>query len=398
MRKFISGLGINIFLLGIISLLTDVSSEMMLAILPLFIASLGGAGMAIGLIGGIGDSVASLLKVFSGYWSDRVRKRKPFAFFGYSLSSVAKLFFPFVSNWTQLLILRPLERVGKGVRTAPRDALIAASSKVGVRGKAFGFHRAMDSFGAFLGALFAFILFWFLKFEFKPILLIAALISFLALIPFLWVRETVSANHPKGGSSFRISLRKLPPPFRRYLMVAVVFASGNFTYMFFILRAKDVFQPIFPYRLAIAIPILLYCWFNIVYALFSLPGGMLSDRIGRTRTLRLGYFMYGLSCLGFAFTRTLTSFVILFALYGISFGLVEGNQRAFASDFVEENLRGTALGTFHTAIGISTLVASILAGILWNYSPKLTFCYGTVLGLVAAISIGSVGKISSTAS
>ena len=392
MRKFISGLGINIFLLGIISFLTDVSSEMMLAILPLFIVSLGGGGIAIGLIGGIGDSVASLLKVFSGYWSDRLRKRKPFAFFGYALSSVAKLFFPFITSWTQLLILRPLERVGKGIRTAPRDALIASSSKVEVRGKAFGFHRAMDSFGAFLGALLAFIFFWLLKFEFKPILLIAALISFLAIIPFIWVREKVSDTYSKGRNSFRISLINLPPSFKRYLMVAVIFALGNFTYMFFILRARDVFQPLFSSRLAMAIPILLYCWFNVVYALFSLPGGMLSDKIGRRKTLKLGYFTYGLSCLGFAFTRTLTSFIVLFALYGISFALVEGNQRAFASDFVEENLRGTALGTFHMAIGISTLIASIFAGILWNYSPQLTFSYGAALGLVAAISIGTIGK------
>ena len=175
-------------------------------------------------------------------------------------------------------------------------------------------------------------------------------------------------------------------------MVAVVFALGNFTYMFFILRAREVFQPFFPSRLAMAIPILLYCWFNIVYALFSLPGGILSDRIGRRRTLKIGYFIYSFSCLGFALTRTLTSFIILFALYGISFALVVGNQRAFASDFVEENLRGTALGTFHTAIGISTLIASIFAGILWTYSPQLTFSYGAVLGLVAAISIGSIEK------
>jgi MFS family permease len=392
MRKFIKGLGINILLLGIISLLTDVSSEMMLTILPLFIASLGGAGMAVGLIGGIGDSVASLLKVFSGYWSDKVRKRKPFAFFGYAISSVAKLFFPFVSNWPQLLILRPIERVGKGIRDAPRDALIAGSSRAEVRGKAFGFHRAMDSSGAFLGVFLAFILFWFLKFDFKYILLVAALVSFLALPPFLWVRETVSETHFEDKSSFQINLRSLPLPFRRYIMVVVFFALGNFTYMFFVLRARDVFQPLFPYRIYTAIPILLYCWFNIVYALFSLPGGMLSDIIGRRRTLRLGYFTYGLSCLGFALVRTLASFVILFALYGISFALVEVNQRAFASDFVGENLRGTALGTLHTAISISTLPASIFAGILWNYNPRLTFFYGAVLGLVAAISIGSIGK------
>lgn len=387
MRKLINGLGINIFLLGIISLLTDVSSEMVLAILPFFIASLGGAGMAVGLIAGIGDSVASLLKVFSGYWSDRLRKRKPFVFFGYCLSSVAKLFFPFVLNWQQLLIFRPIERVGKGLRDAPRDALIAASSKTEVRGKAFGFHRAMDSSGAFLGVFLAFVLFWFLKLEFKHILLIAALVSFLALLPFPWVRETVSGANFAGESSFPISLRSLPLPFRRYIVTVVLFSLGNFTYMFFVLRARDVFQPLFPSRIYTAIPILLYCWFNIVYALFSLPGGMLSDRIGRKKTLRLGYFVYGLSCLGFALTRTLTSFVILFALYGISFALVEANQRAFASDFVGENLRGTALGTLHTAISISTLPASFFAGILWNYNPTLTFFYGAVLALVAAITI-----------
>ncbi len=282
--------------------------------------------------------------------------------------------------------------MGKGVRDAPRDALIAASSKIEVRGKAFGFHRAMDSSGAFLGALFAFILFWFLKFEFKPILLIAALVSFLALFPFVWVKEKPFANQNRREDSFRINLKNLPASYKRYLMVTVVFALGNFTYMFFVLRARDVFQPLFPSRVAIAIPILLYCWFNIVYALFSLPGGILSDRIGRRRTLRLGYLAHVLSCLGFALLGTLASFIILFAVYGFSFALVEGNQRAFASVFVEENLRGTALGAFHTAIGISTLIASIFAGILWNFGPKLTFFYGAVMGLVAAISIGFIER------
>jgi len=348
--------------------------------------------MAIGLIGGIGDSLASILKVFFGYWSDRLRKRKPFVFSGYFISSVAKLFFPFVLTWPQLLILRPIERVGKGMRDAPRDALIANSSRSEVRGKAFGFHRAMDSFGAFLGCSLAFILFWFLKLDFKPILLVAALISFFALLPFPWVKETPSEAHFEGERPFKIGLASLPPAFRRYIVVAVVFALGNFTYMFFILRARDVFYPLFPSRLSTAIPILLYCWFNIIYALFSFPGGILSDRIGRRRTLRLGYFTYGLSCLGFALVRRVTSFVILFASYGISYALIEGNQRAFASDFVGENRRGIALGTLHTAISISTLPASIFAGILWNYDPRLTFLYGAILGLLSAVSIGSIGK------
>lgn len=376
----------------------------MLAILPMFILSLGGAGMAVGLIGGLGDSVAGILQVFSGYWSDKVGRRKPFVFWGYLTSSIAKLFFPLSQSWLTLLFLRPIERIGRGLRTAPRDALIASSSKGEVRGKAFGIHRAADTSGAVLGAALALILYFFLKFDFKPILLISAIIAFFALIPLFSVREEarpvrgphqrrgiplsgITSNgvkRPKEDIAFRISLKNLPVGFKKYLLAATIFALANFTYMFFILKARVVFGDRFPQRPA-TIPIILYIWFNIIYALFSIPGGMLSDRIGRKRVILLGYLFYTLTCLGFAFSSSLVSFTILFALYGIFFALIEANQRAYASDFVKEELRGTALGTFHSMVSLAMLPSGLIAGFLWNLDSSLPFIYGAALSLIAIL-------------
>lgn len=383
-QGFLRGIGINVILLGIVSFLNDVSSDMMLAVLPMFIASLGGAGIAIGLIGGLGDSIASILKVFSGYWSDRLGRRKPFVFWGYLTSSVAKLFFPLSRTWLDLLVLRPIERVGKGLRTAPRDALIASSALEETRGKAFGIHRAADTSGAFTGVLLTFIFYWFLKLDFKPILLISAVLAFCSLTPLLFVKEEIRS--PKR-LDFKIGLATFPRDFRIYLSAATIFALGNFTYMFFVLRAKDTFAGIFAPRLSTAIPILLYMWFNVTYALFSIPSGILSDKIGRKRPLLLGYVTYILTCIGFAWFGSLGFFILFFGTYGLSLALIDGNQRAFASDFVSEDLRGTALGTFHTAISLAVLPAGIIAGVLWNYSPHTPFIYGAAMAALAAIII-----------
>ena len=388
-NKFLQGIGANVILLGLVSFINDISSDMIFAVMPLFIASLGGAGIAVGLIGGLGDSISGILKVFSGYWSDKFGRRKPFVFWGYFISSVAKLLFPFVKTWPALAVLVPIERTGKGLRTAPRDAVIANSTLPSSKGKAFGIHRALDTSGAFLGALGAFVLFWFLKLELRTILFIAAIIAFFALFPLIFVKEKTTTPQTL---SLRINLKNLPLNFKRYLVAQTLFALGNFTYMFFVLKSKIVFDGIFSLRFAIALPILLYVWFNIIYAFSSIPAGIISDKIGRKKTIILGYCVYSLTCFGFIFSNSLGLFMILFAMYGLSFGLIEAVSRAFASDFVTGDLAGTALGTFHTCISLAVLPAGMIAGILWNFNPDFTFIYGAVLGILSTLFLARVNS------
>ena len=377
------GIG-NVILLGLVSFLTDVSSEMMMAILPMFIVALGGTALAVGLIGGLGDSVSSILQVFSGYWSDKYGKRKPLVFLGYLVSALSKLFLPFSTIWQHVLILRPIERIGKGVRTAPRDAIIADSSTVEVRGKAFGIHRAMDTGGAILGSVLAFILFWLLGMDFRFILAVSALIAFSALLPLHPVKDLKRGG--VKGLTLNVSLKILPKKLKLFILVATVFALGNFTYMFFILKAQEFLLKVYSGKITIAIPILLYVLFNIVYSLFSIPSGILSDKIGRWKVLMVGYLVFGLTCLGFALLNSLASLITLFCLYGLAYALVEGNQRAFTSDLAAGEFRGTALGTFHTSVGLATLPSSLIAGFLWQYfGSTATFIYGFVLSITAMV-------------
>jgi len=383
-EKTYLGLSVNIILLGIVSFLTDTSSEIIMPILPLYITVLGGAGFALGLIGGLGDSVSSILKVFSGYWSDKLGRRKIFVYSGYAASAVSKLFFPLSTIWQHIAILRPLERVGKGLRTAPRDALIAEYSRETARGKAFGLHRAMDTSGAVLGSILALVLFWFLNFNLRLILFIAALIAFLALVPLIFVKER--KTEPRK-TSLLISLKALPNKLRLFILVAAIFTLGNFTYMLFIERAKQLLiGQLFTEREAFALAILLYVWFNIIYAFFSYPLGVLSDKIGKKNIIFTGYLIFSITCLGFTYATSLTILFLFFALYGLSNAFIDATQRAFTSELAGEEYRGTALGTYHTVIGISTLPAGIVAGILWQYvSPSTAFMYGASLSLFAAL-------------
>jgi len=380
-KELLKDMSFNIILLGIVSFITDASSDMMWPILPMFITAIGGTGLAVGLIGGLGESVASILKVFSGYWSDKFGRRKPLVALGYAISSISKLFFPFISVWPHLLLLKSLERFGKGLRTAPRDGIIADSVSKGVRGRWFGIHRAMDTSGAIIGSVLAFILFWFLGLDFRTLFMIAAGIAFLALLPLTFVKEAKSK--PKQVS-LRISLKGLERALKLFILVATIFALGNFSYMFFILKAREAFRPLFQERMVNAMPILLYALFNISYALLSIPIGALSDKIGRRRVLATGYSLFGLICLGFVFSHSPTSFIVLFILYGIFYAFVDGVQRAFASDLASEELRGTALGAFHTSTGLAALPASAIAGFLWDICPEITFIYGAIAGFVAS--------------
>ena len=384
-KKEEGGIKRNVILLGGTSLLTDLSSEMMHPLLPMFISALGGGGVAIGLIGGLGDGIANILKVFAGFWADRRGRRKPFIFSGYLLSSICKLLLAFSIIWQHILILRPMERTGKGLRTAPRDAIIAESS-IKWRGRSFGLHRAMDTIGAVGGSSLAFFLFYLAGWGFKSIFLLAGCVGFLALIPLFWVRER--KRRPRD-LSLRISLKGTPPSLRWFIFAATVFSLSNFSYMFFLLKVREV---LLDPRLSIALPILFYVWFNVIYSILSFPLGAVSDRVGRLPVIISGYGLFGIICLGFIWSRSLASFILLFALYGFIFAATQGQERALVSDMSLGEVRATVLGAFHTSIGLAALPASLIAGFLWQYfRSEFTFVFGAVMGGASSLLLLFLG-------
>lgn len=371
------GLSLNIIILGIVSLFTDISSEMVFPLLPLFLVIVLGAGpFIVGIVEGFAESTASILKVFSGYWSDKVRKRKSFIFSGYTLSTLSKIGFAFSQVWQHLFVLRVVERVGKGLRSAPRDALIAESCREDAKGKAFGLHRAMDTTGAIIGPLMAFALLPLLGF--RKLFLASAIPAGIAVLLILFVSE--SRREIAERDETKIEFRALPRSLRLFIAIATIFALGNFSYAFILLAAL---------RAGISQEhiILLYLLFNIVYASFAYPLGVISDRIGRRPVIGIGYLSFAFVCLGFAFLSSPAFVAILFAFYGVFHALVEGSQRAFVSDLALPQLKGTALGAFHTAVGLATLPASLIAGALWSLSYQYTFLFGFGLSMTALISL-----------
>lgn len=373
----LKGISINVLLLGIVSFLNDSSSEMIMPILPMFITALGGTGMIVGLIGGLRDSIASILKVFCGYWSDRKGKRKVFIYSGYLTSAFFKLLLSFSKLWQHILAFASLERVGKGLRTAARDAIIADSMPKR-RGKGFGIHRALDTSGAILGSIIVFLLYWFFGFNFNSIIFLAALIAFFSTIPLYFVKEKNRKTHKL---SLKLTIKNLSRPLKFFILISTIFSLANFSYMFFILRAQEFFVG----KLSVGIPLMLYILFNIFYAGFSIPFGSLSDRIGRKKVIGFGYFLFSLTCLGFIFSNSLPEFIVLFILYGLVYSIVDGNQRAFISDLSTGKLRATALGTFHTSVGLASLPASLIAGFLWQINPNITFVYGSLMSMVSVV-------------
>jgi len=385
-NKYLKGISANILLLGVVSFLNDLSSEMIMPILPMFVKSLGGAGLAVGAAGGFRDSISSILKVFCGYWSDRIGKRKIFVFSGYVISSLFKLFLALSKTCQQAVILASLERVGKGLRTAPRDAIIADSMAT-ERGKGFGIHRALDTSGAILGSIVVFLLFWFFGFGFKLIIFAAGIVAFVSLIPLRFVKE--SKREPQE-MTLKMSLQQLPKKVKLFILISGTFALGNFSYMFFIIKAQEAFTD----KLSVAVPILLYILFNIFYAAFAIPLGALSDKIGRRKIIILGYLLFSLTSLGFAFFTSLPAFIVLFALYGITCAAVDANQRALVADLSSLQLKATALGAFHATIGLMALPASLIAGFLWqSIAPSITFIYGSTLGFMSLLLFIAFGKL-----
>jgi MFS family permease len=370
----------NIILLGITSFLTDISSEMVYPILPIFLVSTLGASPAIlGLVEGIAESLASLMKVFSGYWSDRIAKRKPFAIFGYFSSTVGKLILFIAASWPYVLVARVIDRFGKGMRTAPRDALIAESSSEGKRGAAFGLHRAMDTAGAAIGALTAYFLITGFKENLRSVFLFSLVPAFLGVTVLFFVREKKSAP---AAVSRKLEFRwhALDKRLKLFLIFTFIFTLGNSSNQFLLLRAKNMGS-------GIGEVILMYLVYNIVYASVAYPASRLSDTIGRKKLLVAGYLFYGLVYLGFAVNQSALSLWVLFGMYGLYIGFTEGVEKALVSDIAPQDLRATAIGLHATLVGIGLLPASLLAGLLWKFfGASAPFYFGGLMGIFASIS------------
>jgi len=374
----------NVFLLGLVSFLNDLSSELIWPILPLLISSLGGTGLIIGLIGGLMNGLPNLVKVFSGYFSDKAHNRMKFIFSGYFIGEISKLGLFFANSWLIILAFTGLNKLGKGIREAPRDALISQSMPT-EKGRGFGIQRAFDVSGAILGSVVLLVVVSFFGLHFKPLILAAAILGFTSLIPIYFLKNVDNnGNGSKKKIFFFSSLKHLSNPLKSFIAIAIIFALANFTYMFFVLRTFEIFSA---GNQQFIIPILLYVFFNIFYAGFAVPFGKWSDKIGRRRIIATGYFLFSLVCVGFLFFRSLWVLILMFILYGLSNAMVVGNQRAFVSDCSEEELRATAIGAFQTAIGISAIVAGIISGILFDINPDYTFIYGFILSLFSAFAM-----------
>jgi MFS family permease len=378
--KICEGITRNVFILGLVSLFTDLSSQMVFPLIPLFLITVLGTGAyAVGIVEGAAETTASLLKVVSGYWSDKIKRRKPFVFFGYSLSAITKPLFTFATIWSFVLFVRVIERIGKGLRTAPRDAIVAESSDESVRGKAYGFNRAMDGFGSVSGAALAFLLLPI--FGYRNIFLFAFIPGIIAVFVILFIKEKkrpAREEEPKE-ISIKLSFKELPMNLKLLIIVSSIFALGHFGYAFLLLRAVDI-------GLADNMAILLYVLLYIVYSVCAIPSGTLSDKIGRKPVLSAGYVLFGITSLGLVFTSNIYSILLLFVMYGIFYAMIDGAQRAFVVDLAPEHLKATALGTFHAAIGLVALPGGYIAGLLWDkISPETTFIYGLALTIISLV-------------
>lgn len=375
--KIFYGIKKNVFVLGLVSFLTDVSSDMIYPILPLFLTLVLKASFVyVGLIEGVAESTASLLKVFSGWWSDRAGKRKPLVVLGYSLSSLGKPLLLVASLAWHVLVIRFIDRLGKGIRTSPRDAMIAESTE-DKRGASFGLHRAMDSAGAIIGPLLAFILLPLLKQNYRGLFLIAtipAVISVLILVLFVKEQKRIS---PVSMPEKNLSLSLFDKRFKIFILVVLIFTLGNSSDAFLLLRAKDLGIK------TVLIP-LLWLFSNITYTLFSLPLGALSDRMGRKKVIILGFLVYGLVYLGFGLANKSWWLWLLFAFYGLYYAFTDGAMRAFVADLTKEEKKATAYGIFHGTVGICALPASLIFGFIWQtFGTLYAFSFGAILALLA---------------
>jgi len=369
----------NVKLLGASSFFNDVGSDMIAPLLPFYIASFGGAGIAIGLLAGMREGLSSLFKIFGGWLSDRTGKRKIFVFFGYLISVIFRFLLLLAGSWQQVVTLVSFERFGKA-RDAPRDAIIEDSTKK--QGRSFGIAQAMDTSGAILGTILVLFLFWKFNIEIKNIFFIAACIAVLSLIPIIFVKEP---KFKRTRKSLFKGISSIPSRLKYFVFVAAVFSLGNFgLYMFLLLRAQELSGNIIA-------PLGMYLLFNIFWAGFSIPFGKLSDKIGRKKVLVAGYLLFLAVSIGFIFVSNIYLFALLFGMYGMVYAMTNANHRAMVAD-LSDDLKGTEMGFYYFVTGIVTIPAGILAGFLWNINPTTMFIYISGIAVLSLILLGFVKK------
>ncbi len=377
----------NVILLGLVSLFVDISTEMVYPLIPLYLTAAFGATPAlVGVIEGIAESLASLLKVFSGYISDRYRRKKPLAIFGYATALVYKLALILSASWGGILAARVIDRIGKGVRTAPRDVLVSESAGEDRQGMAFGLHKSLDMAGSAIGIFCAFLILSLAGGElpYKRVFLLSAIPAVVGVAVLCFVRERRAPGRAAQRLSLASGWRALDMRLKLFLLVAFVFNLGNSSNAFLLLRAKDA-------GFTDANVVLLYLVYNVVSSLLAFPAGKLSDRVGRKSLLVVGYAAFSLVYLGFSMANTRGGFCALFALYGVYTALTAGVERALIAQMAPKEHKGAVLGLHATLVGLALLPASVLAGFLWDtVSPAAPFLLGSALAALSAVSIACI--------
>ncbi len=395
----IRGISRNVFLLGLVSLCTDASTEMIYPLIPLFLtATLHAPVSVLGLIEGLAEATASLLKGFSGWFSDRIGRRRPLVLAGYGLAALTKPLLALAAGWPLVLGARVLDRFGKGLRGTPRDALIADSSEENLRGRAFGFHRSTDQAGAVIGPLLALPLLALFHQNFRAVFVAAFLPAAIGVAFLTAVRETgrgpgagraggagLRPAHPTPAPASGADLRPAhrpptSPVFRRFLVVMLLFALGNSSDTFLLLRARQL-------GFSTRDIVLVFAAYNATYVLSAWPAGILSDRIGRRRVMAAGLVIFALVYSGFGIAAGPAAIWAAFLVYGLYQGLTDGTARAFVVDLVGPERRATALGIYSTALGLAAFPASLIAGLLWQHlGPPAAFFYGSLTAALAALA------------
>ncbi len=377
------GLSRNVIFMGAVSFLNDLSSDMIFPFIPIFLTSvLGATATFVGMVEGVADATASLLKIISGRLSDKLKVRKPFAVFGYSLSAVAKPLLAFAAAPWHVLLVRFADRVGKGARDAPRDALLSFSTEKKYVGRAFGFHRGADTLGAAFGPLIAFALLPFLGGEseggLRNLFLLSFVASFFAILILQFSVREIKNNHD-GIILPKFEFKFLGVPFIIFLAAATIFSLGKASEAFLLLRAQGV-------GVALVMLPIIYFVYNITFAVFSTPAGILSDKIGHRNTFMIGMLIFSGTYFLFAEAQSALAVWILFAVYGFYSAFTEGVGKAIVADLIEERWRATAYGMYNAFTGFALLPASLVFGFLWDrFGPAFSFRYGAFLGVIAFV-------------